>query len=138
MKHLLACIAAAVALLAPAASADCPPTLETFTRGFTGTGFADGAVFDAVVWDDGSGPAMYVAGGFRAPAMPSGRLVRYRPEDGWTAVGNGVDFTAYALAVHDDGSGEALYVAGNFSTIESLTVNYIARWDGTAFSTVGG
>ncbi len=43
------------------------------------------------------------------------------------------------LEVHDDGSGEALYVAGNYVTLNGQTgLDHIARWDGSAYTSVGG
>ncbi len=39
-----------------------------------------------------------------------------------------------ALAV--DGSGN-LYAGGNFTTAGGVTVNYIAKWDGTSWSALG-
>ena len=40
--------------------------------------------------------------------------------------------------MHDDGSGPALYVGGPFITASGMTVNHIARWDGTSWSALGG
>mgnify|MGYP004451186151 CR=1 FL=1 len=42
-----------------------------------------------------------------------------------------------ALTMFDDGSGPALYAAGQFTHAGDLEVNYIARWDGTEWSSVG-
>ena len=39
-----------------------------------------------------------------------------------------------AFAVLDDGSGPALYTGGTFDTAGGITVNYVARWDGTTWS----
>lgn len=43
------------------------------------------------------------------------------------------------LEVYDDGSGEALYVAGNYVTLNGqVGLDHIARWDGSAYTSVGG
>jgi hypothetical protein len=43
-----------------------------------------------------------------------------------------------ALAVHDDGSGAALYAGGSFTTAGGAAANRIARWDGSAWTPLGG
>ena len=48
-------------------------------------------------------------------------------------VGTGV----YALAVFDDGSGPLLYAGGNFG-IAGMPQTFVARWNGTAWSSLGG
>lgn len=95
-------------------------------------------------FDDGSGPALFVGGFFaNAGGVPARAIARW---DGvaWSALGGGLSMACQvcvrveALAVYDDGSGTALYVAGTFETAGGLPANHIARWDGTAWSTVGG
>ncbi len=49
-----------------------------------------------------------------------------------------LDGTVRAFAVYDDGSGSRLYVGGDFGTAGDRVVNYIARWDGTSWSPLGG
>jgi hypothetical protein len=53
-------------------------------------------------------------------------------------IASGVTPGISALAVFDDGNGPALYAAGSFVTAGGVTVNDIARWDGTYWSAVGG
>jgi hypothetical protein len=43
-----------------------------------------------------------------------------------------------ALAVYDDGSGPALYAGGVFTSAGGVAADAIARWDGQAWSGVGG
>ncbi|THB77364.1 MAG: hypothetical protein D3926_15645 [Desulfobacteraceae bacterium] len=102
-----------------------------------------GEVYTLAVFDDGSGPALYAGGFFiEAGGMPATHLAKW---DGttWTAVGGfvGIDSAVLALAVHDeDGTGpntQALYVGGDFITAGGVTVNGIARWDGTNWSALG-
>jgi len=50
----------------------------------------------------------------------------------------GTDAPVHALVVHDDGSGLSLFAGGEFAVAGRETVSRIARWDGTAWSAVGG
>ena len=65
---------------------------------------------------------------------------RRRDDCAWQPGFTFPDFNSdvYAMTVFDDGSGPALYVGGNFTAVGGVTVNYIARWDGTAWSPLGG
>ena len=72
------------------------------------------------VFDDGSGPALYVAGKFNySDSGPVGRIARWTPT-GWQDVGGGVTFSTQpeilSLAVYDDGTGAALYAGGKFTS----------------------
>lgn len=94
------------------------------------------------VWDDGLGPALFAGGDFeRAGLVPARRIARF---DGvtWRALGSGIGSAApdsvLALVPHDDGSGPALYVGGQFARAGESDVAHLARWDGAAFSSVGG
>jgi hypothetical protein len=83
------------------------------------------------VFDDGTGPALYVGGVF---STAGGRAVNDVAKwDGshWSALGTGADGPAgvYAFAVFDDGSGPALYASGSFQTAGSN----IAKWNGTSW-----
>jgi trimeric autotransporter adhesin len=49
-----------------------------------------------------------------------------------------VNSTVYALKVFDDGDGPALYAGGNFTTAGGVTVNRVAKWDGSQWSALGG
>jgi hypothetical protein len=101
-----------------------------------------GTVSALAVFDDGSGPELYVAAPF---AVSGGTEVRYLAKwngSGWSDIG-GPTGTAVvervrALAVFDDGTGSALYVGGYFPEIDGLTVNHIARWDGADWSGLTG
>jgi hypothetical protein len=41
------------------------------------------------------------------------------------------------MEVFDDGNGSALYVGGGFTQVDGQVVNMVAKWDGSAWSTVG-
>jgi hypothetical protein len=56
----------------------------------------------------------------------------------WAQVGiPGMNGRVYALTAFDDGTGLALYAGGEFSAADGVTVNAIAKWDGTSWSALG-
>jgi hypothetical protein len=90
-----------------------------------------------VVFDDGSGPALYASGSFTtAGGMPASRVAKW---DGasWSTLDSGLDHVSSSLAVFDDGSGPALYAGGEFSTAGGLAASRIARWNGSSWSALG-
>ena len=103
-----------------------------------GTGM-DGAVNALHVWNDGTGPALYAGGSFQtAGGVPCSRIAKW---DGafWSPVGLGVDGVISVMADYDDGSGRALYTGGQMVNAGAgVPAPNIARWDGTAWSGVGG
>jgi hypothetical protein len=61
---------------------------------------------------------------------------------GWSTLGTGITTTSgnpnvFALGVHNDGSGSALYAGGSFNTAGGVSVNNIAKWNGTSWSALG-
>lgn len=105
--------------------------------GPSGMGVTD-SVLSLTLFDDGSGPALYVGGGFTtAGGVPVNRIARW---DGsaWSALAGpgavGVNNAVFALMEFDGGAGNALYAGGDFTTAGGMTVNRIARWDGSAWS----
>jgi hypothetical protein len=65
------------------------------------------------VYDDGSGPALYVGGQeFHAPGQPVGNVSKWDGQE-WTTVGTYYDGRCTSLCVFDDGSGPGLYRTGN-------------------------
>lgn len=109
-------------------------------------------VADMVVFDDGTGPALYAGGLFPGAISPPSfkRLNYVGRSDGWDwePLGHGVmmdydPWAVYALTVFDDGGGPALFVGGDFvyalqTPDDFLLVDNIAKWDGTTWSEVGG
>lgn len=79
-------------------------------------------------YNDGTGDKLYVAA--------SGSLVCWNGVSWQTLLGPFVNISA--MAVHNDGSGEALYIAGDFTSIGGISVNHIARWNGTTWSALVG
>jgi hypothetical protein len=105
-------------------------------------GGLDGEVTALAFFDDGSGsgPALYVGGGFTtAGGVPASNIARW---DGsaWSNLGEGLDQGCTALVVHDAGlgAGPALYAGGYFTTAGGVLANGLARWDGKRWSAVGG
>ncbi len=102
--------------------------------GLVGSGLVVRAL---AVFDDGSGPALFVGGTFTsAGGTPVSNIARWNGTS-WSDVGGGVNGEVLTLHVHDDGSGPALYAGGSFTTAGGNTVNRIARWDGAAWSALG-
>jgi hypothetical protein len=104
-----------------------------------GTGFqgTNSTVNALSVFDDGSGPALYVGGIFStAGGVSASRIAKW---DGahWHALGNGLDNTVRALIAFDDGSGTKLYVGGDFTSSGGNPLSFIARWDGASWSSSG-
>ncbi|MPZ25552.1 MAG: hypothetical protein GEV12_03675 [Micromonosporaceae bacterium] len=105
-------------------------------RTFFGPGLDDN-VLAATVWDDGSGPALYVGGLFlTAGDEVVNRIARWDGTD-WSPLtgpsGTGVDAQVHSLAVHDGD----LIVGGSFLTAGGVPANRIARWDGQEWSPLG-
>ncbi|MFM9996456.1 MAG: hypothetical protein ACKVU4_11730 [Phycisphaerales bacterium] len=106
-----------------------------------GSGIQGWGVYTQCVFDDGSGPRLYVGGTFTgAGGHPGTGIARW---DGaqWESVGSGAVGGSYqsvhAMRVHDDGAGPALFVGGDFDAMSGVPAMNIARWNG-AWTPVGG
>jgi hypothetical protein len=83
--------------------------------------------YATAVFDDGSGPALFVGGLFStAGGTPTGPIAKWNGTS-WSGVGAPGNGTVFSLAVYDDGHGPALYASGN-SMVNGGPG--IARWDG--------
>lgn len=61
-------------------------------------------------------------------------------QDEWTPMGSGTSGSVNvvrSMVVHDDGTGLALYIGGQFTSVNGVPANFIARWNGTTWSSVG-
>jgi len=107
-----------------------------------------GGTSDAVralsVFDDGGGPALIAGGAFAtAGGVTVDGLARW---DGaaWGSVGGGVTGGSssfppvLALTTFDDGGGPVLLAGGYLSGAGGVDANHVARWDGVAWSALGG
>ncbi len=89
-----------------------------------------GHVHALLVFDDGSGPALYAGGDFgKAGGALASRVAKWNGS-AWTALGSGLSTTVFALAVFDDGGGPALYAGGQFT-------RRVAKWNGSSWSELG-
>ncbi len=108
--------------------------------GVTGSS-ATAPILAMTVFDDGAGPALYVAGTFSGvdDGLPMNHIARWDGSS-WSSLGSGIDagFYVHSLGVHDDGTGPALYAGGQFTQAGGVAVSNLARWDGAAWSDVGG
>lgn len=100
------------------------------------------AVYDLAVFDDGSGPALFVAGTFTTAGGVASPLVAKWDGSAWHGVGGGLG-TGFVFdivrcfAVFDDGSGPALYAGGSFAAAGGAPIVALARWDGVFWTPVG-
>jgi hypothetical protein len=109
-----------------------------------GSGMSTGFISALAVFDDGSGPALYVGGIFGiAGGVPAQHIARWNGAS-WAPLGTGVSggtatLGTYvtALAVFDDGSGPSLLVGGSFTAAGGVPANYIAAWDGASWAPLG-
>ena len=105
----------------------------------TGLGADSQMVYDLAVFDDGAGAALFAGGSFTtADGTPASRVARWNGAEWSAPSGIGVSDTVAVLQALDDGAGPALYAGGEFLTAGSLTVNRVARWDGSAWSGLQG
>jgi hypothetical protein len=105
-----------------------------------GSGLTGGAgitVYAMAVFDDGTGPALYVGGRFTtAGGVPASNIAKWNGTT-WSALGAGTNDYVWALRVYDDGSGPALYAGGTFTQVDGAPASHIARWTGTQWTRVG-
>jgi hypothetical protein len=97
-----------------------------------------GTVSDLVVYDDGSGEALYASGVQSVGGLSTGGIARWNGSQ-WSKLVAGPDNTINDLQVFDDGTtaGPQLYAAGLFHTIGGVPAERVARWDGQAWHALG-
>lgn len=98
-------------------------------------GGTDDRVDALCVFDDGSGPALYIGGFFSSVecGTPASLVAKLDPTT-WTlsAVGALTGTNVYDLVVFDDGGGPALYAGGNLPGMGN-----VVKWNGSTWTTVG-
>ncbi len=89
-------------------------------------------------YDDGSGPALVVAGGFQATGgVVSESIVKWDGQD-WSGFGMGIPNASIRdMLVWDHGGGRSLYVGGYFDYAGTALAPRVARWDGTDWHGLG-
>lgn len=93
-------------------------------------------------YDDGSGggPALYAAGAFSTAGGVTAQSIARWNGTTWSSLGtganNGVNNAINALAVvaNGDGGGSSLYATGHFTVAGGVAAQFIARWNGVAWS----
>ncbi|MBK7876045.1 MAG: hypothetical protein IPJ77_09875 [Planctomycetes bacterium] len=104
-----------------------------------GTETTFGAVVEGMqVFDDGSGPALFVGGEFDSiGGVPAQGIARWNGTS-WSGLGGACNGAVTSLTVFDDGTGPALYATGSFTQIGGVAASHLARWNGTSWSEFGG
>ncbi len=99
------------------------------------------SVWALETFDDGSGEALYIGGNYlNIAGIGVDHLAKW---DGTEfsevggALGGAVPLLLKCFHVFDDGSGPALYAGGRFKTLGGVSVNHIAKWNGTAWEALG-
>jgi hypothetical protein len=109
-------------------------------NGITGDGYPYGNVGCFTTFGSGSAARLIAGGAFaNAGGVVANNIAAF---DGatWTPLGAGTVGEIVALAVFDEGhgAGPVLFAGGHITVAGSVAANFIARWDGSAWSTVGG
>lgn len=103
-------------------------------------GGTDCAVQSMTGFDDGTGTSLYAGGCFaNAGPTPAANIAEWNGV-GWSSLGSGANGAVRALYAAKAGSaiGPALYAGGEFMNAGGLAANFIAKWSGSDWSTLGG
>jgi hypothetical protein len=104
-------------------------------------GIASGGVDALTVFDDGTGPALYAGGAFSSIGGVAANKIAKWNGSAWSALAGGLtgnlSTAAFALRVFDDGGGAKLYAGGDFYFANGNYTGGLARWNGSAWSSVG-
>ena len=93
-----------------------------------------GPVRALTTFDDGSGDALYVGGGFVTVGTVTTNGIAKWNGTTWAPLGIGTNGSVYALAAFDDGGGASLYAGGTFTTAGGVPANHIAEWNGSTWT----
>lgn len=98
-------------------------------------------VAEMVVWDDGTGPALFVAGRFREVAGVQANHIARWDGQSWSALGSGfpgpVPPSIFGLCGWNSPTGPMLVAAGAFTGVDGRPTTSIAAWDGSAWQDLG-
>ncbi len=90
-----------------------------------------------LVFDDGTGPQLYVGGSFSTPSsLNSNNIVRWNGTT-WSGVSSGLPYSVVTLAVYDDGGGPALFASTSVGVSGGGIVGTLAKWNGAAWIMMG-
>jgi len=98
---------------------------------------ADASIVSMITFDDGAGPALYVAGNIASAGATAVSNVAKWNGARWVAIGTGFDQAVTSLVVFDDGTGPAIYAGGAFTSASGVTVNHVAKWNGSSWGPLG-
>lgn len=114
------------------------PCTPGFEPGFHPRG-ATGMALAQVVFDDGTGSALYVAGQFDSVGPTTAPRIARFDGTNWSTVGNGFEAVAYphALSTFDFGSGPRLVVGGAFERAGGVVVNNLCVLESGAWTALG-
>ncbi len=111
--------------------------------GLPGQSFGTPGVHMFEIFDDGTGPSLFIGGAFTTtlqPNQPIRSIARWQNKT-FVPVGGGTGTTGgrevFSLKTHDDGSGEALFAGGYLTSMGGQVVSGIARWNGASWASVG-
>jgi hypothetical protein len=91
------------------------------------------------VFDDGSGPALFIGGQFGSVGgIQANDIARWNGTS-WASLGSmvpggGTIGSVFDMVGFDDGHGPALFAGGAIYSADGLTAGRLARWDGNAWS----
>lgn len=98
-----------------------------------------GSVYALAMFDDGTGPALYVGGrALRVNGVSVNGVGRIVNGEAEAVPGVTVNGDVRALEAFDDGTGPALYIAGAFLGVNSVPTRFICRWNGTTLDRFNG
>ena len=93
-----------------------------------GGGVGPGGVSAACIYNDGSGPGLYVAGDFITAGVVDASMIARWNGTAWSNLNVGLNYGGLALAVFDGGRGPALYVGGDFYRAGDIPSTFIGVW----------
>ncbi len=101
------------------------------------SGGTGGEVRALMVFNDGTGPALYAGGSFTIAGDTTVNRIAKWDGKAWSPLAGGMNERVRALTVFDDGSGRALYAGGDFIQAGGVLANRVAKWDGAVWSPLG-
>ncbi|MBI1852815.1 MAG: hypothetical protein HYR85_20940 [Planctomycetes bacterium] len=140
LAHGVRPLVVALALALPVAFAKAQYSCFEWESGFGPIPGVDGSVYCMSVFDDGTGPKLYLGGLFRRAGNATVNGFACFDGESWFGFGSGLGSSGFVqcMKVFDDGTGPALYIAGTFDTVDLVSARSIAKFDGRQFSPLAG
>ncbi len=103
-----------------------------------GGGLNNGFVTAIYPFDAGGAPELVVCGVFNgASGVPNTANIAKWDGSAWSALGAGVDGSAWSMTSWDGVGGDRLYVGGGFQNAGGVFAGGIAAWDGAQWHSMG-